>query len=140
MFVYLAGPIDRAKDSASWRAQAADELAKRSINVYNPAGAFGVVKIEGRDGHRLMAINDKALRNCDGFLLYLDGSPTVGSFRELQVASEMGVPVAIVMEPSIRPVYQGMIYLCEFAMYNTFWGAAEYLLDHITSNRGANSP
>lgn len=106
--VYLAGPIDIDPDGGrNWREKAIEILAARGVASYNPARAFNWTGgMEGAE--KVVRINRVALEQCDSMVLHLNGHPTVGSFRELQMAADLGKPT-VIWAPT--DVYPNTVYL-----------------------------
>lgn len=95
--VYLAGAVDRSPDPNGWRKAMAALLRGAGIVCFSPPGAFPHVGPHlFESSNQVMAINQEALRRADVMVANL-GESSVGTGREIQIASEWGIPVVAIV-------------------------------------------
>ena len=126
--VYLAGPIDLVDgpERHDWRIEAEKALGARGMSSYNPARAFHWVG-DANGGSKVIRINRMAMEQSDAVLFRLTTKPTVGTWRELQMAIDMGKPV--VGWDVTNGAAADAIYLDGMQRYSTLESAAYRLLN-----------
>lgn len=126
--VYLAGPIDLVDgpERHDWRIEAEKALGARGVSSYNPARAFHWVG-GANGGSKVIRINRMAMEQSDAVLFRLTTKPTVGTWRELQMAIDMGKPV--VGWDVTNGAAADAIYLDGMQWYSTLESAVYRLLN-----------
>lgn len=77
-----------------------DLCSERQIIVYRPASAFGGT-LPGPPRGIVQDINERVLECCDMVFVIVDGTFSVGTFRELQIAVTHGIPVGVCAPQSV---------------------------------------
>lgn len=113
MMVYLACPIDLAKDTIVNVQEAKNVAASRGISLFCPAESYRIAKHSTAVRERISTINSHALKACDGILAVLDETPTLGVPSEIEITLQTGKPVVIYASESL---YARSVQLADWAM------------------------
>lgn len=135
MLVYLAGPIDYAKDH-NWRDSIRELLGKEFV-FFDPFLAFVNLRpgCSSRVCHKAKEINDYAIRMADCMVLFADPPPEVfmvGSWRELEHARSCNKPVCIVST-------RHSVYMYDATVVSSLGEAAEWVKELASNGAGSGS-
>ena len=105
MLAYIAGPIDVADQiSTNWRHLVAIELSKFGIICYLPYLGWLWDPSSSSSGQQIILANESILSMADVLVADLDFR-SVGTIREVQMATSLGIPVIARPSNSTRSPY-----------------------------------
>lgn len=138
MSIYLAGPIDTVsdEDARGWREQAADQIPT-GVLLFSPAHAyFGAGQATARE---LDFLNTTMIKYTDATIANLSLGLSIGTLREVERASAMQKPVAVIADPTLNMQVAALVAASlmtyDVHVVETFDEAIGWAMEQVNQNR-----
>ena len=141
MLVYLCGPIDQCtcdEEVFSWRKEATNKLIRAKFNVFDAASAF-TISNRRQNYNALYDILSNALIKSNLVFANIPKTFTVGTFVELHIARENGIPVYAVIDASLKNSMTLSALLSRHGKWFSYWDDAINMLISNHSGEAALS-